>query len=434
MSSVQKLAIEAEPAAAGGAPVLRVAARPGGRSRRGARGSGACARFRAARAAAWCAAAARATSKCVTASRGRSLRVDIDACGARGRGRSGRRSCRVSASGRPSTSARYSRVHLARPHHAPGAPRAPPRSCATSSSPDVSRSSRCTIPARSGSGPPARGRAALRQRRAAVPRRGMRHEARRLVHHEQVGVLVARPRTSAARRRRRRRRLAPRRSRPAPGRDAVVLRPRRAVHRHRPGLDQPLRGRARGDGAARGQERVEPQPGVVRRGGQLSSIPLLASPRPPTEAANDPHDDAGVGDVEGGPRHRVDEVDHRALAGAVGQVAERAARAACRRAATATAVAVAPRSSRSAARARARSGPPRSGRRPRSAPKATPVLRVFVKSSPKNTLTLSPGAMLESTSCLVAWSTATTSAAVASAAAGPARLTPGSGRRPRRSR
>src|SRR5215208_6844091 len=59
---------------------------------------------------------------------------------------------------------------------------------------------------------------------------------------------------------------------------------------------------------------------------------------------------------------------------------------------------------------------------PSSAPNATPVLRVFVRSSPKKTSTSSPRAMVESASCFVTWSTATTSPAVAIAAAAPGRL------------
>src|SRR3954464_350625 len=57
---------------------------------------------------------------------------------------------------------------------------------------------------------------------------------------------------------------------------------------------------------------------------------------------------------------------------------------------------------------------------PWRAPKATPVLRVFVMSSPRKTLVLSPGRSDCTAICLVAWSSATTMPAVATARATPA--------------
>jgi hypothetical protein len=50
------------------------------------------------------------------------------------------------------------------------------------------------------------------------------------------------------------------------GGEAVVLGPWVPVHRHGALLDQPLGGRARAGGAAGGEERVQPQPGVLRAG------------------------------------------------------------------------------------------------------------------------------------------------------------------------
>jgi hypothetical protein len=50
------------------------------------------------------------------------------------------------------------------------------------------------------------------------------------------------------------------------GRDAMVLGPRRAVHQDTARVDQPLGGGARPGRAARRQEGVEPQPGVLGAG------------------------------------------------------------------------------------------------------------------------------------------------------------------------
>src|SRR3954447_7623588 len=63
---------------------------------------------------------------------------------------------------------------------------------------------------------------------------------------------------------------------------------------------------------------------------------------------------------------------------------------------------------------------PTSSPPPRNAPNATPVLRVLVKSRPRKTLTLSPRRSDSTAICLVAWSSATTTPAVAAALAKPA--------------
>ena len=161
--------------------------RPDARSPAGARGSGACARSRAARAAACRCGSARSTSKWVIASRGSSVSVETRVRTRRSRP-SGASILPRRAGGRPSTSARYSRTSSRAASSAfsaawTGSERA------TTSRPDVSRSSRCTMPARSGSaaGHPAGQR--LRERAVAVPARRMHDHARRLVDDDQVLVL-----------------------------------------------------------------------------------------------------------------------------------------------------------------------------------------------------------------------------------------------------
>ena len=94
-----------------------------------------------------------------------------------------------------------------------------------------------------------------------------------------------------------------------------------AVHAYRARLDQPLGSRARGSRPARGEERIEAKAGVARARRQALGV-RLGAPFHHVEQREHPHHDAGVGDVEGGPRHGIDEVDHGALPGAVGEVAE----------------------------------------------------------------------------------------------------------------
>ena len=134
---------------------------------------------------------------------------------------------------------------------------------ATTSSPDVSRSSRCTMPARSGSGPPAaRPRSASRERRSAVPRCRVGDQAGRLVDHHQVRVLVDDLEVGG--------RLGG-----SPGAGlalhlhhlarghAVVLGTGCPVHQHRTLVDQPLGRRTRARGPVGREEGVEAQPGVL---------------------------------------------------------------------------------------------------------------------------------------------------------------------------
>ena len=255
------------------------------------------------------------TSKWVTASRARSVRVDITVRFARSRP--------IGASIVPLLGVRMA-LHerqvlardLARLHHALERRVAPPRTWRPAAGPEVSRSSRCTIPARSGPRP--RPRSASASVDPVVPRRGMRHEARGLVHHHQVVVLV----DDLERR--------PRRGVGAGGglarRDGHHARPprRRWLFARAapstvtaPGVDQPLRApRASAKAPRAARNASSRSAGVVRRPRSALASPL----RPPLDHLEQRHDadhDAGVGDVEGRPGDRVDEVDHRALAGPV---------------------------------------------------------------------------------------------------------------------
>ena len=266
---MQELALQTKPATALPTAVLRVAARPGGRSPRGGRGSGACGRFRAARAAARCAEAAprprNGSPRCGPCRCGWTSRS-----GCRGRGRSGRRSCRSRRRGGPPR-ARGTRASTSRAFIIFWRAACASSERATTSRPEVSRSSRCTIPARSGCSPPAAsGCQRLRERRPAMPGRGVRDHAGRLVHHEQVlvlvddleGNLVRRARLGVARR-------APPRPRARPSPTRWFLGRGCAVHRHSAALDQALGRRPGRRGAARGEECVEPQAGVLGPGDQL---------------------------------------------------------------------------------------------------------------------------------------------------------------------
>ena len=97
--------------------------------------------------------ACRSISKCVRASRGSSVSIDMSTRSWRWRP-IGASIVPVRAGGRPSTSARYSRCSRCAASSALSA-RCTSSDLATTSSPEVSRSSRCTIPARYGSSPPA---------------------------------------------------------------------------------------------------------------------------------------------------------------------------------------------------------------------------------------------------------------------------------------
>ena len=161
-------------------PVERLRRTPGRRARgarspAGARGSGGCGPSPAARAAASRPPGPRAISKWVTASRGSSVSVDRRVRTRRSRP-SGASIVPVRAGGRPSTSARYSRVTARRRISSDSAKYA----CSVRAStirPDVSRSRRCTTPG------PRRGRCRPpRARRAparASPARGRDPGARR---------------------------------------------------------------------------------------------------------------------------------------------------------------------------------------------------------------------------------------------------------------
>ena len=133
---------------------------------------------------------------------------------------------------------------------------------ATTSRPDVSRSSRWTIPGRSGSPPSApsasspgrasrarrdpqggrRGRRACRPRAGARPRRRSSSPSSTGVELAGLGQLDARP--------------------PPPG-QPVALRPPLAVDEHRAAADEPLGERARADSGHVGEDGVEP-PARVR--------------------------------------------------------------------------------------------------------------------------------------------------------------------------
>ena len=140
---VQELALEA---VAPGAAVLGVARRPDGRSRRSGRGSGACGPFRAGRGRACRPDSCSITSKCVRASRSPAPRTARRVRRRRSRpsGRVDRARARVERplDQRQVLAASTSRALIWRE---PGRGE-PPRSRATTISPEVSLSRRCTIP------------------------------------------------------------------------------------------------------------------------------------------------------------------------------------------------------------------------------------------------------------------------------------------------
>ena len=137
---------------------------------------------------------------------------------------------------------------------------------ATTSSPDVSRSRRWTIPGRSSSPPVGAGeRERLRERAAGVPGRRMHDDTGRLVDDEEMLVLVRDRRARAARRR------APRQ--PAGGSIAISsppaslwLLPRDCpVDEHGTRFEQPLGRAARADLRQPGEIAVEPLARGLRR-------------------------------------------------------------------------------------------------------------------------------------------------------------------------
>ena len=170
------------------APVLRVARRPVADRRQVRADLVRAAGLEPARAAVSWRAVARSTSKRVTAARAVAARRYHRAARAIAPDRRVDRP--LSESGWPVTSARYSRAHLARLELLASAAWAS-SVFATTSSPDVSRSSRWTMPARSGSGPPAaRPRSASASVAPRCPACRVGDQAGRLVDHHQVRVLV----------------------------------------------------------------------------------------------------------------------------------------------------------------------------------------------------------------------------------------------------
>ena len=227
----------------------------------------------------------------------------------------------------PSTSARYSR-RLARVRISSCRLRSAASDLATSISPLVSRSSRCTIPGATDRARPRRGRRAPGRASRSGARARVDDDAGRLVDHDQRVVLedhlvqdplagrapgpARRAARSATTRRRRRSRCRFCRVRPS-----TVTAPA-SISRW-----AAARSRRRGDG--RGTRRA-----AHRRppGARSGPPPLGAVIGPHVDHVEQPEhtdDDPDVGHVERRPGDRVDEVDHRALASAVGEVAERPA-------------------------------------------------------------------------------------------------------------
>ena len=262
----------------------------------------------------------------------------------------------VRAGGRPSTSARYSRRIVARARATPSARGATASLLATTSSPDVSRSRRWTIPARQSSSPPAIApRQRLGERALAVPARRDARRRPRACRRRSGARPRRRSRTARRRvgvRRRRARRAAARRTTTrSPPRTRWPLRAARAVDEHAPGLDQPRGLRARAERPR--EERVEPLAGGLR---PASSSQLPSRRRSIDEHEHDDADrDRRVRDVERRPVRQLDEVDDRALADAVDDVAERAAEQQARRQPDPAAARRGARSTRAARRPRPRS-------------------------------------------------------------------------------
>ena len=168
--------------------------------------------------------------------------------------------------GRPTTSARYSRVS-SRTRTSSCRRRCASGERATTSRPEVSRSSRCTIPGRSGSSPPSTSYASrpCTSVPCAWPGAGMNDEARRLVDDQQVLVLVRDGEIH---------RLGLERALRRGGRleldllaadELVALQPHAPVDEHAARSEQSLGDGARADLGQFGEEAVEsPAGGVVR--------------------------------------------------------------------------------------------------------------------------------------------------------------------------
>ena len=291
------------------------------------------ARSRAGPAAASSRGSACSISKCVTASRG-TLGVGRDhACGAGGRGRAARRSCPMRDGGRPSTSARYSRV-IARRCSAAFSARWVGSSRATTSSPDVSRSRRCTIPGRSASSPPpARPASAWTSVPVACPRAGWTTTPAGLSTTSRCVVLVGDAE--------RRGRVVGRGPGPAVGlvdddalaaAHAVALghgaRRRRSPARPRSGAAHGCASRAARRGRRRAaRPRPQAGPGAPSPASAASAARSRrrASRSTTTSSTTTPSVIETSADVERRPVRRLDVVGHRAARDAVDDVADRAA-------------------------------------------------------------------------------------------------------------
>ena len=189
---------------------------------------------------------------------------------------------------------------------------------ASTSRPEVSRSSRCTTPGRSGSSPPAtRPASACTSVPGSVAARGM---------HDDAGA-ACRPRGRARPPRRSRTAAAARRGAPAAGGASTATRSPPAsawrLGRATPStVTWPAsisRCAAEREPAWPREEHVEALPRGA--GGTVSSGTALDH----EDQGHDAAGDGDVGDVEGRPVRQLDEVGHRAVVGAVDQVAQRAA-------------------------------------------------------------------------------------------------------------
>ena len=221
----------------------------------------------------------------------------------------------LGASGRPSTSARYSRLARAADHS--WSARCDRLDFATTSSPDVSRSRRWTMPARRGPLRPPRAGERLGECAVAVARGGMHDHTGGLVHHEQVRRPRTRPRTARPRRPRARRAPpAPRCVPPrAPPGQPVALLARHAVDRDAPRVDQPLRLRPAtpAASAARRRRGASPAPPLRRLRRSAPSGPLVAALSITHREPSTPTTMQVSATLNAGQSDRVDEVGHGSL-------------------------------------------------------------------------------------------------------------------------
>ena len=133
--------------------------------------------------------------------------------------------------------------------------------------------------------------------------------------------------------------------------------------------------------------------------------------------------------LNAGQSDRVDEVDHGALARAVGQVAERAAEQHAHRQPEQRRVALQREVDDQRAERERRSARPRARRRRSSAPKATPVLRTLRHvEAEEDVRRRSPRSIASHPIALVSWSSATTTAPRSTSARAQPRVAPRSAR------